>query len=72
MILELKKTFRKLSVRELQINELDIAERELLEAKTARDYADAIVRYNEMRIARLSKSLGCMAKAQEKLHEIAN
>lgn len=63
----LKNMFSTPSVHTLQITELDNAERELLKAKTARDYAESIVAYNEVRIQRLRKALDC----KEKLHEIA-
>lgn len=52
----LKKLFALPSAAVLAQKELDEARRELLSAQTARDYADAIVKYNEARIARLIAS----------------
>lgn len=51
--MKLYNPFRQLSTRELVALELEQARRDKLEAETARDYAHAIVAYNEDRIARL-------------------
>ena len=63
MIQDLKKIFRRLTPVELAAKELAEAERALLEAQTGREYADAIVTYNEKRIARLR---GVLKKQGEK------
>lgn len=46
--------FAKPSAELLAMQELEDAKRELLEAQTGRDYAMAIVAYNEQRIERLT------------------
>lgn len=53
MIKHIKRVIRRLTPRELAARELADAELELLEALTAREYADSIVKYNEVRCARL-------------------
>ena len=53
MIKHFKRVIRRLTPRELAARELADAELELLEALTAREYADSIVQYNEVRCARL-------------------
>lgn len=63
MIQDLKKLFRRLTPVELAAKELAEAERALLEAQTGREYADAIVTYNERRIVRLR---GLLRKQGEK------
>lgn len=55
---EIKRTFnifRTPSALELATRELDEAERSLLEAQTAREYADAMVMYHSERIDRLHR-----------------
>lgn len=44
--------------------ELANAERDLLESQTGRDFADAMVKYNEARIARLKRYTQDVAKAE--------
>ena len=51
----LKSLFRKRTPLELATGELVQAERSKLEAETGREYADALVKYNTSRIARLRK-----------------
>ena len=41
----------------LALRELEAARRSLLEAQSAREYADSMVKYHDARIARLSKYL---------------
>ena len=50
---QLNNPFRVPSVPELIAREMAEAQRAKLEAESARDYAVAIVKYNDMRIARL-------------------
>ncbi|MDP2263255.1 MAG: hypothetical protein Q8K24_08865 [Hydrogenophaga sp.] len=50
--------FRKPSAMRLAQAELEDAERELLAARSAREYAAAIVSYQEQRVARLRRDLG--------------
>ena len=49
--------FRNVSPEELMVRELDDARRALLEAQTARDYANSMVSYHETRIDRLRAQL---------------
>ena len=51
----LKSLFRKRTPLELATEELVQAERSKLEAESGREYADALVKYNTSRIARLRK-----------------
>ena len=51
----LKRLFAKPTPLELATVELVEAERAKLEAETGREYADALVKYNTARIARLRK-----------------
>jgi hypothetical protein len=51
----LKQVFAKPTPLELATEELVQAERSKLEAETGREYADALVKYNTARIARLRK-----------------
>lgn len=48
---------------EKAVIELANAERDLLESQTGRDFADAMVKYNEARIARLKRYTQDFAKA---------
>jgi hypothetical protein len=54
--------FRTPSPEELIARELDQARRGLLEAQTARDYANAMVIYHETRIDRLRAQLEVMTQ----------
>lgn len=58
MMLNIRNIFRVPHAHELAVRELNEAKRELLSAQTARDYAIAVVQYNEDRIARLEAYLG--------------
>jgi hypothetical protein len=49
----IKRLFRPASPEELAARELDSARRQLLEAQSAREYADAMVTYHRSRIERL-------------------
>lgn len=49
----LQRLFKRRTVQEEAASELDEARRELLRAQTARDYADAMVKYREAQIKRL-------------------
>lgn len=49
--------FRRISPEEMMARELDMARRGLLEAQTARDYANSMVQYHEARIDRLRAQL---------------
>lgn len=53
----LKRLFRMPSPEELAARELDQARRALLEAQSAREYADAMVTYHQRRIDRLHRVL---------------
>jgi len=50
----LKQLFRALTPEELALRELTLARKAKLEAESARDYATAIVNYNNARIGRLT------------------
>lgn len=53
MLSEIRAMWRKPSPEELMARELDDARRSLLEALSARDYAESMVAYHERRIDRL-------------------
>lgn len=53
IVQELLQTFRQPSVEELKVRELQEARRKLLEAQSGREFADAMCKYHEARIARL-------------------
>lgn len=59
--MKLLNPFRTPSPEELIARELDQARRSLLEAQTARDYANAMVAYHDTRIDRLRAQLETMA-----------
>ena len=54
MLESLAKLWRTPTARELALRELEEAKREKLSAETARDYANALVIYNTVRIERLT------------------
>lgn len=51
---------RPLTPESLAVKELQIARSELLAAQTAREYAAAMVRYNEDRVSRLTRTVVSM------------
>jgi hypothetical protein len=53
----LKKIYVPATCEELMARELDTARRDLLVSETARDYAEAMVLYNNQRIERLTTAL---------------
>jgi hypothetical protein len=53
----LKKIYVPATCEELMARELDTARRDLLVSETARDYAEAMVLYNNQRIERLTAAL---------------
>ena len=53
----LKKIYVPATCEELMARELDTARRDLLLSETARDYAEAMVLYNNQRIERLTTAL---------------
>ena len=53
----LKKIYVPATCEELMAQELDTARRDLLLSETARDYAEAMVLYNNQRIQRLTEAL---------------
>jgi len=53
----LKKIYVPATCEELMVSELDTARRDLLLSETARDYAEAMVLYNNQRIERLKIAL---------------
>jgi hypothetical protein len=53
----LKKIYVPATCEELMARELDTARRDLLVSETARDYAEAMVLYNNQRIERLMGAL---------------
>lgn len=57
--------FRKPSPEELMAWELDNARRGLLEAQSARDYANAMVLYHETRIDRLRSQMEVAMQQEE-------
>lgn len=52
-----KKAFRRVTAAEVMAKELANAELELLEARTAQEFAASVISYNESRCKRLRKSL---------------
>lgn len=54
MIEYLKSLWRPLSAEVLALRELEQAKRELLEAQTAREYADSVCQFREAQIKRLT------------------
>lgn len=66
LIQYMRLVFAKPTPLELAAEELVQAERANLEAETGRDYADALVKYNTARIARLRKYIS-NATSQERL-----
>lgn len=57
MIKELKKMWATPSAETLALKELEESKRSLLEAHTAREYADSICKYREAQITRLTAYL---------------
>lgn len=57
MFQAIKEVFVKPPVSKLMKNELEDARRSLLEALTAREYAEALVSYHTARVARLDAAL---------------
>ena len=53
----IKRMYTPMTCEELMARELDAARRDLLMAETARDYAEAMVLYNNQRIERLMGAL---------------
>ena len=62
----IKQLFRALTPEELALRELTMARKAKLEAESARDYAAAIVKYNEARILRLSNYVYASAPTTNK------
>jgi hypothetical protein len=62
----LKRLFAKPTPLELATEELVQAERAKLEAETGREYADALVSYNNARITRLRKYIANLTKEEVK------
>lgn len=58
MIKTLQRLLQKPHSHELAVRELNDAKRELLVAQTGKDYAEAMCKYHEARIARLQELLG--------------
>ncbi len=54
MINQLKKLFATPSAESLALRELESSKRRLLEAQTAREYAEAMCKYREAQIRRLT------------------
>jgi hypothetical protein len=57
MINQVKKLFATPSAEALALRELDDAKRRLLEAQTAREYAESMCKYREAQIKRLTAYL---------------
>jgi hypothetical protein len=64
MIKELKKMWATPSAETLALKELEESKRSLLEAQTARDYAQAMCTYREAQIRRLTSFLHSATKEQ--------
>jgi len=62
----LKKLFRKLTPLEVASAELMVAELAKLEAETAKEFAAALVGYNNDRISRLKRYIGMLTKEDGK------
>ena len=52
-----KQMYTPATCEELMVRELDTARRDLLQAETAKDYAESMVLYNNQRIERLTTAL---------------
>lgn len=57
MIKTIQQLMQKPHAHELAVRELNDAKRELLASQTGRDYAEAMCKYHEARIARLESML---------------
>lgn len=64
MIDYIKRMFRKITPAEVAAKELGDAELSLLEALTAREYADSVIVYNQTRIKRLRAFLATLERKQ--------
>lgn len=63
MIAAIRRVFRKITPAEVAAKELADAELSMLEAQTAREYAESVMAYNDARIKRLRKFLAGLEKA---------
>jgi hypothetical protein len=63
MISAFKRVFRRITPAEVAAKELACAELEMLEAQTAREFADSVISYNDCRIKRLRKFLAGLERA---------
>lgn len=62
MIAAFRRMFRKITPAEVAAKELANAELSMLEAQTAREYAESVMAYNDARIKRLRKFLAGLEK----------
>lgn len=63
MIAAIRRLFRKITPAEVAAKELADAELSMLEAQTAREYAESVMAYNDARIKRLRKFLAGLEKS---------
>jgi len=63
MIAAFRRVFRRITPAEVAAKELADAELSMLEAQTAKEYAESVMAYNDARIRRLRKFLTTLEKA---------
>lgn len=63
MIAAFRRILRKITPAEVAAKELADAELSMLEAQTAKEYAESVMAYNDARIKRLRKYLATMEKS---------
>ena len=62
MIAALRRAFRRITPAEVAARELAEAELSMLQAQTAREYAESVMSYNQARITRLRKYLATLER----------
>jgi hypothetical protein len=63
VIAAIRRVFRKITPAEVAAKELAHAELSMLEAQTAKEYAESVMAYNDARIKRLRKFLAGLEKS---------
>lgn len=63
MIAAFRRIFRKITPAEVAAKELAYAELNMLEAQSAKEYAESVMAYNDARIRRLRKYLATLEKS---------
>ena len=62
MIAAFRRVFRRITPAEVAARELAEAELSMLQAQTAREYAESVMSYNQARITRLRKYLATLER----------